>query len=334
MRLKLTQLVPHLKKTLNTVYLITGNEPLQMNEAADHIRLVAKKAGYLHREIFSVEGNFKWNEITAATENLSLFSEKKIIDLRVPNAKFGTEGAKMIAQYCQRHDSETILLISCGKLTAASLKSRWVTAIDKMGVIVQVWPLEGHYLINWLQQRLIKQGLQLSSEAIQLLAARVEGNCLAAHQEIEKLYSLYGAANLTMAQVQAAVVDSSRFDVFQLTDAILLRQVNRAIKILRGLHAENKAAPVILWALTRECRCLIELKMATNKELVYKKYYLWDKRKSLLNQALNHRSLKTLQDTGKLCAQADRQIKGQQQGDCWETLFEICLQLSNTRNIY
>ncbi|MCK4493003.1 MAG: DNA polymerase III subunit delta [Methylococcales bacterium] len=333
MRLKLTQLAPHLKTTLKSVYFITGNEPLQVNEALDHIRQAAKTAGYQHREIFSVEGNFKWDQITLAIENLSLFSEKKIIDLRVPSTKFGTEGAKMIAQYCQRHDTETLLLVSCGKLKPATLKSRWVNAIDKKGVIVQVWPLEGVHFIHWLQQRLSKKGLELAPDAIQLLAARVEGNCLAAHQEVEKLYSLYGATRLTITQVQSAVVDNSRFDVFQLTDAILAGQVPRAIKILRALQAENIAPPILLWALARECRCLIELKMTANKELVFKKYYLWDKRKAQLSKAAHQLSLKTLQRASKLSALADRQIKGQQQGDCWETLFEMCLQLSNTRSI-
>ncbi|MCK5727750.1 MAG: DNA polymerase III subunit delta [Methylococcales bacterium] len=333
MRLKLTQLTPHVKKSLNTVYLITGNEPLQMGEAADYIRLIAKKSGYQHREIFSVEGNFKWGQITTATENLSIFSEKKIIDLRVPSAKFGIEGAKMIIQYCQRHDSETILLISCGKLTAAHLKSRWVNAVDKVGVIVQVWPLEGDYFINWLQQRLVKRGLKLPAAAVQRLAACVEGNALAAHQEIEKLYSLYGSIPLTTEQVQAAVTDSARFNVFQLSDAVLLGQVRRVIKILRALQAENIAPPVILWMLARECRCLIELKMTANKELVFKKYYIWDKRKILLTKATHQLSLKTLQGASKLSAIADRQIKGQQQGDCWETLFEMCLQLANFKRI-
>ncbi|MCK5872099.1 MAG: DNA polymerase III subunit delta, partial [Methylococcales bacterium] len=232
-----------------------------------------------------------------------------------------------------RHDTETLLLVSCGKLKTASLQSRWVKAIDKTGVIVQIWPLEGAHFIHWLQQRLLKKRLELAPDAVQLLAARVEGNCLAAHQEVEKLYSLYGSVHLTITQVQAAVVDNSRFDVFQLTDAILVGKVSRAVNILRALQAENIAPPVILWALARECRCLIELKMTANKELIFKKYYLWDKRKLQLSKAAHQLSLKTLQRASKLSALADRQIKGQQQGDCWETLFEMCLQLSNTRPI-
>ena len=333
MRLKLPQLSAHLSKNLCPIYLISGNEPLQVDEACDQIRLRAKNLGYHHREIFSVEGNFNWSQVSTATENLSLFSEKKIIDLRVPSGKFGSEGAKMMMQYCQRTASETLLLVSCAKLTPAVLRSRWVNTLDKVGVIIQVWPLEGRNLITWLQQRLTKRGLQLETTAINLLASCVEGNLLAAHQEIEKLYSLYGATTLSTAQVQAAVIDNSRFDVFHLTDAILLGHVNRALKIMQSLQAEGVAASVVLWALARECRCLMELKTSTDTALVFKKYFIWDQRKQRLNNATKRLSLKSLQQVFALNAKADRQIKGQQSGDYWETLFKICLQISSPQSI-
>ena len=327
MRLNLAQLKGHLNRDLKPIYLITGDEPLQKGEAGDNIRLTAKNAGYLNREIFSVEGNFNWNQVSLAADNLSIFADKKIIDIRIPSAKLGIEGAKMITEYCQQPADDTLLLISMAKLTSASLKSRWVKAIEKIGVVIQVWSLTGQDLMPWLQQRLSQRGLQLDQTGIKILASRVEGNLLAASQEIEKLYVLYGKGSLTSAQVQAVVTDSSRFDVFNLTDAVLSGRVNRAIKIFHGLQAEGIVAPVVLWALTRELRCLLELKTATNKEQIFRKHHIWDKRKQLMNKALMRLNLIDLQQAVILSAKADRQIKGRQSGDNWETLLEVCLQL-------
>ncbi len=334
MRLNLAQLKGHLNQGLKPIYLITGDEALQTGEAGDNIRLSAKNAGYLNREIFSVEGNFNWNQVSFAADNLSIFADKKIIDIRIPSAKLGIEGTKMITAYCQQPADDTLLLISIAKLTSASLKSRWVKAIEKIGVVVQVWPLTGQDLISWLQQRLLQRGLQLDKTGIRILASRIEGNLLAASQEIEKLYILYGKGSLTTVQVQAVVADSSRFDVFNLTDALLSGRVNRAIKILHGLRAEGIVAPVVLWALTRELRCLLELKMSTNKEQVFRKHHIWDKRKPLINKALMRLNLVDLQQALILSAKADRQTKGQQAGDHWETLLAICLQLLSVKIIH
>ncbi len=333
MRLNLAQLKGYLSKGLQPIYLISGDEPLQMGEAADNIRAVAKKDGYLNREIFSVEGNFNWNQVILATDNLSIFADKKIIDLRVPSAKFGKEGSKMIIDYCQRPAADTLLLISTAKLTSSSLKNRWVQAVEKIGVVIQIWPLMEHDLISWLQQRLSKRGLQLDSMGLKILASRIEGNLLAAAQEIEKLYVLYGEGLLTTAQVQTVVADSSRFNVFNLTDAVLSGRVNRMIKILHGLQAEGIVAPVILWALNRELRCLFELKTATNKDDIFRRYQVWGNRKSLINKAVMRLNLVDLQQAFIMSAKADRQIKGQQSGDSWETLLEICLQLSSVKVI-
>ena len=333
MRLNLARLKGHLNQGLKPIYLITGDEPLQKGEAGDNIRLTAKNAGYLNREIFSVEGNFNWNQVSLAADNLSIFADKKIIDIRVPTAKLGIEGSKMITAYCQQPADDTLLIISIAKLTSASLKSRWVKAIEKIGVITQVWSLTGQDLMSWLQQRLSQRGLQLDQTGIKILASRIEGNLLAASQEIEKLYVLYGQGSLTSAQVQAVVADSSRFDVFNLTDAVLSGRINRTIKILHGLRAESVVAPVVLWALTRELRCLLELKTAMNKEQVFRKYHVWDKRKQLINKALMRLNLIDLQQAVILSAKADRQIKGQQSGEPWETLLAVCLQLSSVNII-
>jgi len=328
MRLKPEQVAKALA-TLAPVYLVSGDEPLQSNEVADAIRLAAKNNGYTIREVLSVETGFDWSELTMAADSLSIFAEKKLIDLRLPSGKPGTEGAKRITNYCLRACTDNILLITAPKLTAATLKTKWCQSIDKIGCIVQVWPLEGAGLIQWLQQRTNKRGLQIELDGIKALAARVEGNLLMASQEIEKLYILHGHSQLSKQAVEDVVADNSRFDVFKLTDSVLAGRVKRALKILNGLKAEGIAAPVVVWALAREARLLIaikkSLKEGLNKEQVFKNNRLWDKRKQLVNQAVSRVNEKELQQVLVLCSKADRQIKGQASGDCWETLLAICV---------
>ncbi len=325
MRIPLSQLQTALSKNLAPLYLLTGDEPLQLGEAADEIRRMAKQAGFLNREILVAEGNFDWKQLLFAADSYSLFADKKLLDLRVPSGKFGIDGAKVISHYCEEPPADTLLLISCGKLESASLKSKWFQALDKMGVVVQMMPLAGAELVEWLQQRLKKRGLQVEMAGVKLLASRIEGNLLAAAQEIEKLYVLYGEGQLSLAMVENAVADSSRFDVFKLSEAALVGKINRVTRILQALELEGAAAPVVLWAFSKEARALMELKTATNKELVFKKHFIWDSRKQQINQALTRLSLSQLQQIFILTAQADRQIKGQQAGSYWETLLHIGL---------
>jgi DNA polymerase-3 subunit delta len=329
MRLKPDQLNGALQKSLAPVYFLSGDEPLQLGEMADAIRKTARAAGYNSREIFSVDTGFSWNQLALSADSLSIFSDKKIIELRIPTSTVGTEGAKALTAYCERLPDDTVLLISIGKLASATLKSRWLESIDKVGVVIQVWALDGQDLLNWLQQRLLQLGLHVGTDGIKLLASRVEGNLLAADQEITKLYVLYGAGQLSTAQIADAVADSSRYDVFKLMDWVLAAQTNRIIKILAALRAEGIAAPVILWALTREARSLIHIKLALageqHKDTVFRNNQIWDKRKSLVDKAITRLNLTQLNNILVLAAQADRQIKGQQLGDAWETLLAVCL---------
>lgn len=326
MRLNTEQLDAALKQ-LAPVYFVTGDEPLQQGEAADAIRLAAKKAGYATREVFSVETGFEWGELALAADSMSLFADKKLIDLRLPSGKPGTEGAKALIDYCQRLPEDNLLLITGPKVTKATLKTKWCQALDQAGVIIQVWSLDGQALIQWLQRRAQKRGLQIVPEGIKVLASRIEGNLLAAAQEIEKLYILYGNDPIAKHDVEQAVADSARFDVFKLTDCILAGQMNRAVKVLNGLKAEGIALPVVVWALSREIRTLINIKIAINlgqnKEQVLKNNHLWDKRKQLVSNTISRLNIKVLQKALLQCAKADRQIKGREPGDCWETLISI-----------
>ncbi len=329
MRLRPEQLEGALKRSLSAIYYISGDEPLQQGELADAIRLEAKNAGYLAREIYSVEKGFNWNELIESADSISIFADKKIIDLRMPSAKPGIEGAKVLTQYCQKLPEDTLLLITAPKLEKSAQKAKWFQAIEQAGVVIQIWPLEGANLLQWLQQRALKRGLQIEQDGVKALASRVEGNLLAASQEIEKLYILHGATKLSRQAVEESVADNARFDIFKLTDCILSGRANRAIKILSGLRAENIPAPVVLWAVAREIRQLINISISVNqgqnKEAVFKGLRVWDKQKQLINTALSRMQIKDLQHALVLCSKADRQVKGQQQGDCWETLTTICL---------
>jgi len=333
MRLKPEQLSAALQKGLMPVYFITGDEPLQLGEMADAVRKAARKAGFENREILSAETGFEWNQLTVSASSLSIFANKKIIDLRLPSATPGAEGSKALIAYCERLPEDTLLLITAGKVAGSALKTRWLEALDKVGIVIQVWSLEGQELIRWLQQRMQQRGLHAETDGLRILASRIEGNLLAAAQEIEKLYVLYGTGNLSNQQILDVVADSSRYDVFKLMDSVLSASVNRIFKILSGLRAEGIAAPIVLWAVTREARALIKIKQAIsdgqNREVVFKNNQIWDKRKQLVTNALNRLNMSDLNSILVLSAKADRQIKGQQQGDAWETLLAVCLMFGN-----
>ena len=329
MRIKPEQLGAALKKSLAPVYFISGDEPLQLGEIADAIRKAAKKAGFENREILSAETGFEWNQLAFTADSYSLFADKKIIDLRLPSGTPGIEGSKALIAYCERLPEDTILLVTAGKIASSALKTKWLEALDKKGVVIQVWPLEGSDLIRWLQQRAEQRELRIETEGLRILASRIEGNLLAAAQEIEKLYVLYGTANLSSRQISEAVADSSRYDVFKLMDSVLAGSVGRILKVLSGLRSEGVATPIVLWALTREARLLIKMKLALsqgqNREVVFKNNQIWDKRKQLISNALSQLSDNDLNNILVLSAKADRQIKGQESGDAWETLLALCL---------
>ena len=335
MRIKSEQLSAVLQKGLLPVYFITGDEPLQLGELADMVRKAARKAGFENREILSAETGFEWNQLAFSADSISIFADKKIIDLRMPSGTPGTDGSKALIAYCERLPEDTLLLITGGKLASGALKTRWLEALDKVGIVIQVWPLEGQELIRWLQQRMQQRGLNAETEGLRILASRIEGNLLAAAQEIEKLFVLYGTGSLSNQQINDAVADSSRYDVYKLTDTVLSASVNRIFKVLSGLRAEGIAAPIVLWALTREARAIIKIKLALtqgqNREAVFKNNQIWDKRKQLVSAALNRLTYDDLNRILVLSAKADRQIKGQQQGDAWETLLAVCLMFASTK---
>jgi DNA polymerase-3 subunit delta len=227
---------------------------------------------------------------------------------------------------------DTLLLITAGKITKDAQKSSWFQALDKVACIIQVWPLAGQDLLRWVQDRMQQRGLIADHGAVKILADRVEGNLLAAAQEIEKLYVLYGAGKLSTQQIMDVVADSSRYDVFKLVESALSAQADKVLKILSSLKAEGVASAIVLWALMREARILISYKAAQGqgeKELILKKNGIWGERKQLIDSSAKRLTHTELNNVLVLGAKADRQIKGQQRGDAWETLLEASLGLGS-----
>ncbi|MEQ1484999.1 DNA polymerase III subunit delta [Methyloglobulus sp.] len=332
MQIKPQQLAGALQKILAPVYFISGDEPQQLGELADTIRRSAKERDFTAREIFFADKLFDWKQLNVSADNFSIFSDKKIIDLRLPSGTPGAEGGKALTAYCKHLPEDTLLLITAGKVTKDAQKSSWFQALDKVGCVIQIWPLAGQDLLRWIQDRMQQRGIIPEPGAVKLLADRVEGNLLAAAQEIEKLYVLYGSAKLSTQQIIDVVADSSRYDVFKLVESALSGQADKVLKIVSSLKAEGIASAIVLWALIRETRILIAYKAAQGqgeKELILKKNGIWGERKQLIDSSAKRLTHVELNNVLVLGAKADRQIKGQQQGDAWETLLEASLVLAS-----
>jgi DNA polymerase-3 subunit delta len=333
MRLRPEQLDAHLRQPLLPIYVLSGDEPLQIQEASDTIRAAARRGGYDNRELFVAESGFDWNALRLALESSSLFGERKIIDLRLPGGAPAKEGAKIIEQFAGRPADDTLLLLSQPRLSSSDQKAGWLQAVERIGALLQVWPLEGIQLLDWLERRLKRHGMTADRAVAQFLAGRVEGNLLAAVQEIDKLYALHGPGHLSLAAVEDAVADNSRFDVFALSDAALQGQSGRAAHILAVLEAEGTAAPVVLWSLTREIRLLLQLHVRTQAgaslDATVRQMRLPDKRKPALQKALQRNQPPHLHGLLVKSAATDRVIKGMEKGDPWDGLLDVALGLAN-----
>ncbi len=329
MRIRFPQLPGQLKKGLAPVYLVFGDEPLQLTEAADSIRRACRRAGLGERQVYSVMPGFDWRSIESEADAMPLFSSRRLLDVRVPEGKVGSEGGKVLSRYGERLPADAILLLVLENPPAAVQKARWFRTLEQAGVAVQVRSMHGREFSAWLRQRAVSRGISLTREALQLLALRTEGNLLAASQEIDKLYVLYGAVEVDAARLAEAVADSSRFGVFDLVDAMLAGQVRRTDRVVAGLAAEGVAAPVVLWAVTRELRLLLALLDDRGRGLSLaescRRRHLWESRKAGLEQALGRLGRGSLHRALETAARIDAVIKGQAGGDAWGALRTLCL---------
>lgn len=337
MRLRFPQLKDQLDRALAPAYLLSGDEPLQLGEAAQTVRSKAAALGFDERVVLDQDAAFDWNELAGAADSMSLFSSRKLIDLRLSTPRIGKEGSAAVREYCERVNEDTVLLVSAPSLERKELRTKWVQEMDRVGVVLQVWPVEGEHLIRWAEQRLRTAGFSPEPGAAALLAERVEGNLLAAAQEIEKLRLLREPGPLPAADLLAAISDSARFDVFTLSDAALAGDRARVARVLAGLKAEGTASPLVLWALLRDLRLLAALAFARaqrqDRGAVFAEYRVWESRHPLVLKALGRFSLGRLRRLLQQCAVADRRIKGVLGGDPWQDLERIADQLAGAQPI-
>ena len=270
MQIKSDQLNANLAKGLRPLYTVWGDEPLLAQEAGDAIRAAARAAGYGERQVHTVAGaHFDWSGLLGAAMAMSLFSDKQLIEIRIPSGKPGKDGSEALQRYCESLGDDVVTLVQLPKLDRTQQSSAWFNALDGAGLMVRVDPIERRVLPQWIAQRLAAQNQRVVSgeqgqRTLAFFADRVEGNLLAAHQEIQKLGLLYPAGELGFEQIESAVLNVARYDVFKLGEAVLAGQVARALRMLEGLQAEGEAAVLVHWTLTEDIRGLKRVKDAVN----------------------------------------------------------------------
>lgn len=339
MKLNFAQLGKHLQGSLAPVYVISGEEHLLCQEACDTIRSACRQQGYSERQILNVETGFDWGQLIEAGASLSLFAEKRLLELRIPTGKPGDKGAAALLEYLERPAEDTVLLITLPKLDASTQKTKWAKALidGKQTQFLQIWPVDAAQLPQWIRQRLSQAGLAADQEAVDLIAARVEGNLLAAAQEVEKLKLLAEGGQVTADTVQSAVADSARYDVFGLIDAALQGQAAHVLRILEGLRGEGVEPLFIMTMLAREVRQLANIALLYSQGIPLERAFsqarppVWDKRRPLVSKALQRHDVQGWQKLLGTAQQIDEQIKGQAEGDPWIGLANLCLQICGRR---
>jgi DNA polymerase-3 subunit delta len=345
MQLALAQLQAHLQKGLRSLYTLHGDEALLVQEAADTIRAAARQQGYTERSVHVVTGaHFDWSEVLAAGGSMSLFADRQILEIRLPTGKPGKEGSPMIQQLAQSAEGNdsTLTLFVLPRLDSATKKGAWFGALEQFGVSLQIDSLDRAQLPQWIAQRLKLQNQSVASgqdgqNCLQFFADRVEGNLLAAHQEIQKLALLYPAGELTQAQVESAVSNVARFDVFKLSEAVLAGQVARVQRMLDGLQAEGEAAVLVHYTLAEDIRALKRVKdaMAEGRPLpmALREQRIWGAREKLFERVLPKLPTARLAQLLKNAHQVDGIVKGLKVADWptdpWQALQRLALRVSS-----
>lgn len=339
MQLRHDSLDAHLGKSLAPLYVVASDEHLLALEAADKIRRSARANGYTEREVLVVERSFKWGELLAANQSQSLFGDKKLIELRIPTGKPGKDGGQALQDYAANLSPDNLTIISLPKLDWATQKAAWVGALQQAAVYIDIPLVERAQLPGWIGNRLAAQQQSADRPCLDFIADRVEGNLLAAHQEIQKLALLYPPGKLGFEQVQDAVLNVARYDVFKLNEAMLSGDIARLTRMMDGLKGEGEALPLVLWAVTEEIRTLLKLKsgMAQGKPVgaLLKEYRIWGPRERLMEPALRRISLAALEQALQEAALVDRMVKGLRArtfaGDPWDALLQLGLKLARGR---
>jgi DNA polymerase-3 subunit delta len=346
MQLRLDALDAHLAKGLKGLYVVYGDEHLLAQEACDRIRASARANGFTDRTVFVVDRYFDWSSLLGASQSMSLFGDRQLVELRIPTGKPGKEGGEALKTLVAAANPDVLTLITLPRLDAATQKTAWFTALSAEGVAIKVDPIERAQLPMWIGQRLALQGQRAAPgedgrRALMFIAERVEGNLLAAHQEIQKLGLLYSAGVLSFEQIHDAVLNVARYDVFKLNEAMLTGDVGRLTRMLDGLKGEGEAGTLVIWALVEEVRTLLRMKrgVAAGKPLatLLRENRVWGPREKLIGPALSRVTEASLERALMLAARLDRQVKGLSGSvgrgvsagdpppDPWDGMFELAM---------
>lgn len=343
MQLAAPQLAQHLQRGLRPLYTLHGDEPLLVQEAADAIRAAAREQGYTERTVHTVAGaHFDWSAVLAAGGSLSLFADKQIVEVRIPSGKPGKEGSgalQQLAESAAGNDS-TLTLVLLPRLDFQTKKSAWFAALESNGVALEVQPVERNALPQWIAQRLARQDQRVTAgeegqRTLQFFADRVEGNLLAAHQEIQKLALLYPAGELNFEQVEGAVLNVARYDVFKLSEAVLAGQAARVQRMLDGLQAEGEAEVLVHYTLAEDIRALKRVKeaMAAGRPLpvALREQRVWGLKEKLFERVLPRLSTTALDNLLHGAHTVDGIVKGLKApgwpNDGWQALQRLAMEL-------
>ncbi len=334
MNISADRLPDQLSRGLAALYVVVGDEPLAAQEAADAIRAAARAAGHSERTVYTVQGRYNWQGIFASGDNLSLFAERRLTEIRIPSGKPGVDGAKALETYASRLPEDTLTLISLPGLEWKTQQSRWFSALAKSGVVVEAKPIDRAALPGWIERRLARQGLRAERAALEFLADQVEGNLLAAQQEIDKLALLLPPGSVTLADVEHAVVDVSRREADALQDALYAGDGVRFARTVTDLRDAGEAVPAILWQVSSAVGLLLRLKLAVaqGESLPAAMRTLWGRDKQRapqIERALKRLSLEKIESALADLALIDRQAKGlERMGDPWDTLLRMGMTLA------
>ena len=329
MRIHPANLSQHLQKQLSTFYTVYGEEPLLVIEAADLIRTKAHMNGYIEREIFTIDSQFKKSDLSLKSNSLSLFGEQRLIDIRVPSGKPGKEGGKAIEDYCCSLPPDTLTLVTLPKIDKQGKTTKWFKALENIGPMISVSLVELSQLPNWISQRLSIQNQETDPDTLQFFAEKVEGNLLAADQEIKKLALLYPPGTLSFTQIKDAVLEVARYDIFKLSEAMVAGEIARFILVLRGLQGEGTSVPFILTILTAQIRSLIIIRKGLDSGKPYtqlmKEAKVWGDRQNIMENTTKRVGLKLLVQALLHAAKIDKISKGVTKGDAWDELEQLGL---------
>ncbi|MGH8208642.1 MAG: DNA polymerase III subunit delta [Steroidobacteraceae bacterium] len=316
MKLNPDSLATHLEQQLLPVYLVSGDEPLLTGEAADAVRARARAKGFTEREAHFLERGSDWDDVRAAAGNMSLFGSRRVVEIRLPSGKPGVAGNKALVALIERDDHDTVFLLLAPRLERDAQSADWVRAVEAHGAWVQVWPVDADRLVGWLRSRCRRLKLDATDEALELLAERTEGNLLAAHQELEKLTLLARDGRVTADTILASVTDSARFDVFQLGEAVLAGDAERALRMIAGLRGEGTEPTLVLWALTKAMRDLWNAMTGPGGA----KPRAWQRQAAALDKGLRRAGRLPFAALTVRAGRADRMVKGRLAGNAWDEI--------------